>query len=507
MEEDLRRLKEIGKEIILLDHIKAILTWDQETYMPPNSIEERSEQISFLEGLFHEKIINPEIGDLLSKLGVTQDNPEGRFDLEPIDRAYLREFYRDHTRNIKLPERLVVELAKESSVAQSVWVKARQNRDFKMFVPHLNKLVMLNREKAERLGYMDHPYDALLDEFEPWMKTERVTEVFSGLQKGLKEIIEKIKEVPQVDDGFLLRDFPVERQKEFGTMVLKEMGFDFDRGRLDVSAHPFTTTLGSDDVRLTSRYNKNFFKTGIFGIIHEGGHGLYELGFLKKIKGNILAMTASLGIHESQSRIWENMIGRSHAFWQYYYPKLKDFFPESLGDISLNDFYRGINKVEPSHIRVEADEVTYSLHIILRFTLETEIISGNLAVKDLPDAWNSKSEELLGIIPGDDSEGVLQDIHWSMGAIGYFPTYALGNLYGAQFYSALKGAQPELEKMLACGDFSGVLNWLRENIHCHGRIYKAEELVKRVTGEELNPDYFIKYLKEKYSEVYGLSGF
>ncbi len=498
----LQKLKKIDKENQLLSHTSALLGWDQETYMPRDAIKERAGQQALLSGILHDRQTDSEAGLLLEKCGVSEGNLKGDSGFKEKDRAFLRQFAREYYRAVKLPKDLVVEFSKEASLSQAQWIEARKQSDFSLFAPHLQRILDLTREKAEKIGYTDHPYDALLDEFEPFATTASVKTIFGNLKPELTELVRHIAASDQVDADFLLTSYPTAQQKEFGHLVLKDLGFDFNRGRLDVSAHPFTTSTGSDDVRLTTRYNENQFVTGIFGIIHEGGHGLYELGFSEDLKVSILAQGTSLGIHESQSRTWENIIGRSLPFWTYYFPKLKEFFPGQLNNVSLEAFYKGINKVEPSMIRVEADEVTYSLHIILRFELECALVSGELAVKDLPEAWNNKMEELLGIRPCNDAEGVLQDVHWSFGAIGYFPTYALGNLYGAQFFNTMNKDLGDVDSLVARGEFKKILGWLRENIHRHGSSYTAEELCTRVTGEPLNPEYFSRYLTEKYRSIY-----
>ncbi|TFG63593.1 MAG: carboxypeptidase M32 [Spirochaetales bacterium] len=502
MEKSIARLKDISRELQLLTHSIALLGWDQETYMPPAAAEERADQLSLLEGMLHEKATNPEIGELLAHAGADGENPGGNTSLPEEDGGLVRAMFRDFGRRIKLTKDLVMRMAKQTSIGQQIWAEARKRNEFSLFAPELEKILSLTLEKAECLGYSEHVYDALLDEYEPWMKTSAAEAVFSSLKPRLVKILDKIRGARQVDDSFLLKNYPREKQEAFGRAVISDLGWDVKRGRLDQSTHPFTTTLGKDDVRLTTRYNENFFKTGIFGIIHECGHGLYELGFSDSIKGTALADGTSLGIHESQSRMWENVIGRSMAFWEHYFPVLASCFPENLSGVTPERFYRAVNKVEPSFIRVEADEVTYSLHIILRFTLETRMVTGKIPVRDLPEAWNSLFQELLGIRPSSDFDGVLQDVHWSMGGIGYFPTYSLGNLYGAQFYRALKKTLPDAEKLIAGGDFKPLLSWLRENIHRHGRIYTADELCRKVTGESLNPDYFISYLEDKFSKVY-----
>jgi len=497
-------LRQRDKEIQVLSHVAATLSWDQETYMPEGAIDERSEQLSAIQTLAHQRLSDPAVGELLSQAGASDENPGGSDDLSDADRAFLRQLYRQHTRSTRIPEDLVKRMSAATSRGQSVWSRARRENDFSAFEPHLATIVDLNIEMAERLGYEENRYDALLDEYEPWMKTARVDEVFTGLREELVPIVSAIAGSKQVDDSFLHRSYPPAAQEEFGKVVLEKMGFDWKRGRLDVSAHPFTENLGRDDIRITTRYSPNFFNSGTFAIIHEAGHALYEQGFDEVHKGSLLASGTSLGIHESQSRFWENVIGRSLPFWRYFYPRLQETFPQALRDVTVEQFYRAVNRVEPSHIRVEADEVTYSLHIILRFRLETALLNQKISVADVPDAWRTESESLLGITPETDADGPLQDIHWSMGAMGYFPTYALGNLYAAQFARQLARDVPDYTDEVAKGNLAPALEWLRTNIHRHGGAKSATELCTDVTGEALNPSYFIDYIRNKYSGIYDI---
>ncbi len=478
--------------------------WDEETYMPEKSIEERSEQVGLLQAIIHERLTSSEIGDLLAEAGASDSNPRGDAALPDESRAFLRALHRKHRREVKLPAELVTELVKAATIGQAVWREARSRSDFSHFAPRLRKLVELTIRKAECIGFVDHPYDALIDEFEPWATTAQVRSIFAVLEKRLGELVARIKDARKIDDAFLQAEYPVDKQAEFSRILLAGMSFDLLRGRLDQSAHPFTTTLGRDDVRITARYNRSFLKTGIFSVIHEAGHALYEFGFAESIRGSLLAAGSSLGIHESQSRLWENIIGRSEPFWRHYLPQLTQLFPSQLRGVSLERFYRGINKVEPSLIRIEADEVTYSLHIILRFDLETRLVTRELTVDDLPEAWNSRTQELFGVLPENDASGVLQDIHWSMGSFGYFPTYALGNLYGAQFAAAMRKAIPSLDSEIAGGNLGVILEWLRREIHAHGAALTATELCERVTGQSLSPDYFLAYLEGKYVPIYDL---
>ena len=504
MERELSRLKEIMGEVRLLTNIAALMGWDQEINLPPAGIEERGEQMALLEGMLHRKATDPEVGELLAGLEASDNNPMGNSSLPDLDRRLIRNVFRAYNRQVKIPEALVKEMAKLTSRSQAVWAKARQDNDFASFAPYLEKIVKLNKEKAECLGYKEHPYDPLLDEYEPWMRTAEVSRVFGDLKNELARLIGDIRGRGQVRHDFMFKDFPVETQDKFSRSVLKDMGYDFHRGRLDLSTHPFTTTLGSDDVRVTTRYNKNLFSSGLGSVVHEGGHALYELGMGEGIKGTILGQGTSLGIHESQSRMWENVIGRSKPFWKHYFPKLKELFPAQLEGVDLDAFYKAFNKVEPTLIRVEADEVTYSLHIILRFEIEMKLITGALSVADIPEYWNTSMKNLVGVLPPSDREGCLQDIHWSIGAIGYFPTYALGNLYAAQFNETMRKDMPDVDSALEKGELSAVLKWLRENIHAPGSSLTAGELISRVSGRALDPSCFTAYLREKYSEIYAL---
>jgi carboxypeptidase Taq len=501
----LERLRALDAELRRLIHVSAVLSWDQETYMPPKAVGERSEQLELLSGLIHDRQCSPELGGLLSQAGVSDRRPLGPDDAAPVERAYLRELYRAYRRSTRLPRRLVTELAKQAAVGQARWQEARKASDFGQFAPQLEVILGLVREIASCLGYTEHPYDPLLDEYEPWMKTSELERVFAGLRPKLRGLVQRIRSSGrQPDTSFLKTPYPVDRQREFSLTVLRAIGYDFQRGRLDESAHPFTTTLGRADVRLTTRYNPEFFNTGVFGTIHEAGHGLYELGIGAELADTILADGTSMGIHESQSRMWENLIGRSLPFWVFFYPRLKALFPQALEAVRLEDFHRAINAVEPSLIRVEADEVTYNLHILVRFELEKRLISGELKVGELPEAWNAQYREDLGVSVPDDAQGVLQDIHWSMGSFGYFPTYALGNLYAAQFYRTMKRDLPGMEEELVRGEFAPVLSWLRDKVHRLGRLVPAAELCRQVTGESLDPACLAEYLEGKYAAVYEL---
>jgi carboxypeptidase Taq len=503
--EALARLRSMDREIRRLVHVSALLSWDQETYMPYEAVGERSEQLELLSGLIHDRLAGRRMGELLAVAGAGASSPSGPEGLPPLERAFLRELYRVHRRASRLPRKLVTELAKQTAIGQARWAAARKASDFRLFSGQLAAILALVRESASCLGWEEHPYDPLLDEFEPWMKTAEVERLFAGLRDRLTALVQRIvgsRRKP--DSSFLKASYDVARQREFSLRVLKAIGYDFQRGRLDESAHPFTTTVGQADVRLTTRYSRSFVTSGIFGTIHEAGHGLYELGMGGELAGTLLADGASMGMHESQSRMWENLIGRSLPFWRHFFPELAALFPEALEGIGAEEFYRGINAVEPSLIRVEADEVTYNLHILARFELEKRLIAGELSVEELPAAWNEQYRSLLAIAPPDDAQGVLQDIHWSMGSFGYFPTYTLGNLYAAQLFQALRRDLGDLDQHLLRGEFAPLLAWLRDKVHRFGRMIPASEMCRQATGRSLDPGCLLAYLEDKYAGIYEL---
>ena len=501
-DKDIIKLKDIDSEIQLLSHSAAILSWDQETYIPSGSIEERSRQLSLLSGLIHERLTSDSVKSVFS--GIEKEEDLLLSDYSETDQGFLKKFFDNYRRQTALSTELVRELSRQASITQSVWVKAREKDDFPLFAEQFEKLLSLVLEKAESFGYEESPYDALLDEYEKGMTASDVDSVFTPLEKRVKDLLIRIKSAPQIDDSFLRKNYPSDLQEKAGKLLLGPLGYDLSRGRLDISAHPFTTKLGFDDVRITTRYDRNYYPSGLYSIIHEAGHALYEQGISDKFKDTSLAEGCSLGIHESQSRMWENFVGRSLPFWKYFTPHLKSVFPENLKGVDVISLFKAVNRVEPSFIRVEADEVTYNLHVILRFRIEKELIEGNISVKDLPDVWNSLSSDLLGIKPDDNKNGVLQDVHWSMGALGYFPTYLLGNLYCAQFYRQMEKDEGNLDNYIEKGNFNIILNWLRRNIHQHGSMYTPGELVKKATYEPLNSEYFIRYLNDKYKTVYNL---
>ena len=485
------------KELYALDQVASCIGWDEETFMPPGAVMDRAIQKSTLQGVIHEKLTSKKISDLIRSL-------EKSTKLNPDARVVVREVARRHRRATSIPKELVKEIAKTESLATEAWLKARKAKSFPQFEPMLKKMMGLKAKVAEHVGYEDRPYDALLDEYEPYMKTVEVESLFSRFRDKLVPLVSKIHNCStQLNENAACGDFPIKMQDEFIRAVVKDMGYDFDHGRMDISAHPFTIGTGRD-VRITVRYDEKNLRPATFAAIHEAGHGLYEQGFLEKYYHTPLAESISLGIHESQSRLWENIVARGMPFWKYYYPKLKAVFP-AMESVPLAEFHKSINAVQRSYIRVEADEVTYNLHIMLRFEVENAIFEGKLKVHEIPSFWNERFTNYLGLKVPDDAMGCLQDIHWAIGAIGYFPTYSLGTIYATQLYNTVKKAIPDLEDQFAAGNFKGLLGWLRNNIHSQGKRYRATELIKKVTGEGLNEDYFLKYLKQKYGKIYGLS--
>lgn len=500
MEEKLQIFQTKLNDVTNLRRASAVLGWDQQTYMPPGGAAARAEQLATLDKLAHKLFTTAEIGQLLADL------EQAGFEYDSNEAGLLRVVHREYDLACKLPPQLVEEMSRTFSLGQQIWTKARQEQDFAQFRDILAKIVDLNIQAAEAYGYDDNIYDALLDQFEPGMKTAEVAAVFAELKAGLVPLVQAIAEQSSAVNGSLLaQEFEEKAQWDFGLIPLKAIGFDFERGRQDCSAHPFTTNFSVNDVRITTRVKKDAFPSSLFSTLHEGGHALYEQGSDPALEGTLLAGGTSLGVHESQSRLWENVLGRSREFWQFYYPRLQQAFPAQLGRDSLDDFYRAINKVEPSLIRVEADEVTYNLHIFLRFELEQELLTGRLKVADLPEAWNAKMREYLGLTPPNDALGVLQDIHWSGGMLGYFPTYTLGNVLSVQFYRQAQQDMPDLPEQFARGEFGALLGWFRQNIHRHGRKYTATELIRRTTGADgLQAGPYLAYIHQKFSEIYGL---
>jgi carboxypeptidase Taq len=485
------------REIGLAESVAEVLEWDQQTYMPPRAATPRADQLSYVAGLAHERMISDEFGTAL-------DAAEREANDDPVVATNIREMRRLRDRKLRIPTALVQKIASTTVMAKKAWAQAREAADFSQFAPHLSEMITLKKELAEHVGYDTEPYDALIDEFEPGARANEIQQVFDETKPPLVELVAAIHDAPRQPATQLLeRSCPIPDQKTFARAVVAAMGFDFEAGRIDDTTHPFCSGFSPLDVRLTTRYSETYLPMALFGLMHEAGHGLYEQGLLAEHAYTPMGASVSLGIHESQSRMWENLVGRSRPFWEHYLPALQQRFP-ALADVSLDDWYFAINTVRPSFIRVEADEVTYNLHIMLRFEIERRIFTGRHAVNDIPELWNDYCTRLLGITPPDDAQGCLQDIHWSMGVFGYFPTYALGNLYAAQFFTAAKAALPDLDDQVRRGELRPLREWLRDNIHAHGQRYRANELAEVVTGRGLTHEPFVAYLNEKYQPLYGL---
>jgi carboxypeptidase Taq len=488
----------------MVDVIRVIylLEWDQQTYMPPGGGPDRAESVATLKRLAHEMFTDPRTGSLLeaAETAVTALNADSD------DAALFRVTRRDYDRATRLPPNFVAEKAKAEALAVEAWRLARPANDFKAFLPHLVTVFGMARREADYLGYTDHPYDALLDEFEPLMTSREVAALFTQLREATVPLVRAIVDQgPVVNAKFLHGDYHPSSQEAFGKMVAEAFGYDFLRGRIDQAPHPFATTFGLGDVRITTRYDPRYLPSGIFSIFHEAGHGMYEQGISPSLDRTPLAGGCSLGFHESQSRMWENLVGRSRPFWRHFFPQAQKMFPQALKGVDAEGFYRAVNLVEPSLIRVEADEVTYNLHIILRFEIEMGLLDGSLQVSDLPEIWNARMEKYLGVRPPNNKDGVLQDIHWSNGGIGYFPTYTLGNVISAQLFEAASRARRGLMDEIGAGQFRTLLGWLRDSVHRHGRKFFPKELLRRATGQELSPEPYVRYLRAKFGEIYGIS--
>lgn len=495
-----RQCVEHVRQAALLSSIDSALGWDERTMLPAAAGDYRAEQISFLAGLVHDRWIDAKFGAALEALAA-----DGSLPPEGDAAVTVRLLKRQRDKQVKLPKALVEELSRLSVVGQQTWVEARRADDFSRFAPVLSRTVELKREQADALGHGGCRYDALLDDYEPYALTADVAAALTGLREELVPLVAAVKNSgrsPGTD--ILSRPYPAAAQEQFARQAAERIGFDFQRGRLDVTAHPFCTTLGPHDCRITTRYDERDFANAFFGVLHEAGHGLYEQGLPAEHFGFPLGEAASLGVHESQSRLWENFVGRSRAYWQGQYPAAQRAFPAALGDVSLDRFYAAVNDVRPSLIRTESDEATYNLHICVRFELEQALLDDRLTVADLPAAWNEKYQSYVGVSPPNDADGVLQDVHWSAGLFGYFPTYTLGNLAAAQFFDQASADLGELPGQIARGEFRPLLDWLRTNIHRHGRRYPAADLVRRVTGQPLGHASLMKYLRAKLSALYGL---
>lgn len=488
-------------EIQDLTKAHYLLAWDREVIMPEAGAQERIQQMTTLSRLIHHLSTSDELGELIETAAADLNGAAYESNEASLIR-YLRRTYKDAR---KLPAEFVARATEVSGQARNVWVKARAENDFAAFQPWLAQIIELAQEMAELYGYEDEKYDALLDKFETGMKTATVRATFNAVKEKLVPLREAIsKRETAVDNALLHQPYSIEKQKELARYIASAIGYDFDRGHLGTVVHPFAISLSRNDVRITTRWYPNFLSPSLFGVMHEAGHALYEQGVDETLSRTPLAQGTSLGLHESQSRMMENIVGRSRDFWQAHFPRLQALFPQQLGEHSVEDFYRAINKVQPGFIRVEADELTYNFHIILRFELEQAMLNGDLPAAELPTAWNDKMQELLGIVPSTDSEGCLQDVHWTGPDFGYFPTYALGNLYAAQLFQTAVFQQPAIASEIQTGKTTALLTWLRENVHSHGSKFTPGELIRKATGAPLSDEPFIQYVTAKFSSIYGL---
>lgn len=496
-------LLDLTRRAALMSSCGAVLGWDRETYMPSGGTEHRANQLSLLAGVAHEWSVRPRIGELLNRLADSEFN-DGSDSDSVIN---LREIRRSYERAVKLPQKLVEELSRVTAIAQQHWAEARRIGEFSGFAPWLKQIVALKREEAQAVGYPDNgePYDALLDEYEPGATSADIADVFDALRAELVPLLNAVQGADRrPDTSVLSRHFPVADQETLAVEAAAAIGFDFERGRLDVTTHPFCSGFGPGDCRLTTRYDERYFPTAFFGTLHEAGHGMYEQGLPAQAFGTPLGSSVSLGIHESQSRLWENLVGRSPAFWQHFYPRAQELFSDALRGTPIDDFVFAVNAVNPSFIRVEADEVTYNLHIMLRFDLERDLIADRLQPEDVPDAWNDRFENDMGIRPTSDAQGCLQDVHWSAGLFGYFPTYALGNMYAAQLFESAEAQLGDLDAEFSQGNFRSLLEWLRQNVHSRGQQFSASRLIEVVSGRTLSNAPLMRKLNSRFGQLYGL---
>lgn len=493
----LSEIKTYVKDIEYLNNAASLLYWDMRTYIPKKAIPYRGEMLGYLSG----EVYKLQTSDTMKEFIEYFDTI---YDLDHVNKAMIKKLKKDYNQIKKIPADKYKQYTVLTANAEAAWEEAHERSDFNIFKPHLDKLIKVKKEFIEYLGYTDSKYDTLLDFYEPGATVEKLDKVFVELRDAILKLLNKIKNSKtKINDNMFKKTFKKEEQEEFSKFILSKMGYDFEAGRLDESTHPFTIDFGKKDVRITTSYNETEFRSALFSCIHEGGHAMYEQDIPEELNGTMLATGASMGVHESQSRFYENLIGRSKEFWTYFYPEVQKRFSQFEG-VSLEEFYKAMNIVEPSLIRVDADELTYSLHVIIRYEIEKQIINEDVAIDDLPKLWNQKYKEYLGIEPNNDKEGILQDMHWSGGDFGYFPSYVLGNIYGAQFLNTMKKDIKDLDEQIKYGKLSIIHEWLKENIHKHGAVYEPENLMKMVTGENPSAKYFIDYLNDKYSEIYNL---
>ncbi|WP_040215298.1 carboxypeptidase M32 [Clostridium polynesiense] len=497
VKEKLQEMKEYMRKIEHLTGAIGLIQWDMRVGAPRKAIPDRGEMLAYLAGEHYKLQTSDKMKDFIEALS-------GNEELDEVEQSMVANAKKEYDLTKKVPEERAVAYTQAVSDAEAAWEEAKDKNDFESFKPHLKKVIDFQKEFVEYYGYEGNKYNTMLDNYEAGITVERLDKIFSDLRDSIVELLNKIKNsTVKIDDSFFKEKFSKEAQKEFSLFVLEKMGYDFAAGRLDESVHPFTTNFGNKDVRITTKFLENEFRSALFSTIHEGGHGIYEQNVSDDLKGTGLAGGASMGIHESQSRFYENIIGRSRAFWKYFLPEAKKRFPQ-FENVDFEEFYRAINIVEPSLVRIEADELTYSLHIIIRYELEKALINNEITVEELPEAWNKKYSEYLGVEAHTYTEGVMQDTHWASGLFGYFPSYALGNLYGAQFLNKMLKDMPDMYEDIENGNLQNIYQWLKDNIHRHGAVYKPAELIKKVTGEELTSKYFVEYLNNKYSEIYNL---
>ncbi|MEO6671459.1 MAG: carboxypeptidase M32 [Ferruginibacter sp.] len=487
--------KESLQKIADVKYASAVLQWDQETYLPPKGNDFRGRQIATLNEIAHHQFTDEKFAAILNEL-------MSKSDLTKHQRRNVELSLYDYNRNKKLPPNFVRKMSEVVNKSFHAWIQARKNNSFVTFQPPLDELIQLKKQEADLLGYEEHPYNALMNDYDKGLTVAITDKLFSSLRPQLTSLLDHIKDQPQVDNSFLSQHFDKDNQWKFGMDILKNMHFDFEAGRQDISEHPFTTSFSSMDVRVTTRIDENDFGNMTWSCIHEGGHALYEQGLPADEYGLPLGEYCSLSIHESQSRLWENCIGRSLPYWEHNFDLLRTYFPQQLKDLTTAQFYKGINKVVPSLIRTEADELTYHFHIMIRYEIEKLLIEGTLQSKDIPAAWNESYAKYLGVKVPDDRQGCLQDVHWSHGSFGYFATYSIGSLYAAQLYAAILKENPSLPADIANGQTNRILQWLQQHIYGLGRYYTSEELCKKATGETLNSQYFIDYVTKKYSDIY-----
>ena len=496
-ENELKGFKSYLTKIHYLTSSINTLYWDSRVYAPKKGLEFRGQVLGYLSGELYKLQTSQKIKSFIDYFDPIND-------LDVVTRAMVDKVKFEFEKTKKIPEDRFTEYNILISNSETAWKEAKDASDFSIFKPYLEKVIAFQKEFLQYWGYKDTKYDTLLDFFEPGVTVKKLDVVFDDMKNAIIELLNKIKKSNvKIDKSILSKKIDIQKQDDFSKEVLRKMGFDFDAGRVDLTEHPFTVEFCNKDVRITTNYFEDNFITGLLSNVHEGGHAIYEQDIPDDLEGTSLNTGVSMGIHESQSRFYENLIGRSKSFWTYFYPILQEKFPE-YKNIDFNEFYKAVNNVETSLIRTDADELTYGLHVIIRYEIEKLLINGEINIDDLPEIWNEKYKEYLGVDPKNDSEGILQDIHWAGGSFGYFPSYALGNLYGAQFLNKMKKDIPNLDELIEKGDLSNIHEWLKENIHKYGSIYKPTELIKRVTGEELSSKYFIEYLNNKYKEIYNL---